>query len=345
MSLITQKDIDNFIINRPHVFILGAGASKAALPNGDLNGLNCPVMDGFLKVSSLEHIISGIPLKTNSGNLEDIYSELHDSGKYPNVLKQLENGILDYFKQFVIPDTPTIYDYLILSLRKKDAIFTFNWDDLIVQAYLRSLNITKDLPKLYFLHGNIAMGYCDKCNRLEHYADKVCSACGHKLRKQPLLYPIKNKDYKADISIANAWDAFFSVLQNCSVLTIFGYGAPASDTAAIEMMNKAFSSTFRRFDWIEIIDIKDEATLINNWADFLSTTNYHVDCYKDFFDSLVAKFPRRSIEGFHAIKFRNWFGDSGLKLKRFDSRWGLADWLQPLLDNEHRGDYSIIRKH
>ncbi len=36
---ITNEDIHNFIKQRPHVFILGAGASKAALPNGDGNGI------------------------------------------------------------------------------------------------------------------------------------------------------------------------------------------------------------------------------------------------------------------------------------------------------------------
>jgi len=46
---ITDDDIKKFSKSTPHVFILGAGASKAALPHGDRNGVECPVMDGFLK--------------------------------------------------------------------------------------------------------------------------------------------------------------------------------------------------------------------------------------------------------------------------------------------------------
>lgn len=31
----TEKEIHDFITNRPHVFILGAGATIAAIPNGE----------------------------------------------------------------------------------------------------------------------------------------------------------------------------------------------------------------------------------------------------------------------------------------------------------------------
>ena len=339
---ITQKDIDNFITSRPHVFILGAGASRAALPDGDANGLQSPVMAGFLKEANLENIISGIPLKTRSNNLEDIYSEIHASKKYPDVLKKLEQGISTYFRQFVLPFQPTIYDYLLLSLRSKDYIFTFNWDDLLVQACYRASGITRNLPKIYFLHGNVSMAFCDHCEQLYHYSDKACPQCGHTLRPQSLLYPVKQKDYEKDKSIANAWHDFLIVLKNCSLLTIFGYGAPPSDSAAIEKMKIAFSSTFRRFDSVEIIDIKDENTLMNEWNDFLRPTNYHVEFPSDFFHSIVARFPRRSVEGYHLTNFSGFWGDSDLKLKQFSSRWELADWLQPLLDNEEKGDFSVI---
>jgi len=42
-SLIYKTDI-----KRSHVVILGAGASRAVLPNGDTNGKKLPVMDGLL---------------------------------------------------------------------------------------------------------------------------------------------------------------------------------------------------------------------------------------------------------------------------------------------------------
>lgn len=341
-SEITQNDINNFILSRPHVFLLGAGASRAALPNGDRNGVECPVMDGFIRKTGLQQILEDTPYENLEDNLEIIYSKLHDSGLYQDKLTNLEIGIRKYFEQLTIPYTPTVYDYLLLSLRDKDFIFSFNWDDLIIQSYLRVRNITKNLPTIYFLHGNIAMGYCDSCVGLTHIADKVCRKCSNPLKQQPLLYPIKNKDYKFNPSISNAWHDFLLIIKECSIFTIFGYGAPPSDAVAIEMMNKAFSSSFRRFDTVEIIDLKPEKQLIDEWSPFIEKTGYHVNCYTNLFDSIVAKFPRRSIEGYCKVNYEGWWGDSGLKLKEFQSIYDLGDWLNPLFINESKNDFSVI---
>ena len=338
---ITQEDINNFILSRPHVFILGAGASKAAIPNGDRNGMDSPLMDGFIEKAGLNHIVSYIPLKTKSNNLEDIYSELYASGKYKQELKELEKGICGYFRKLLIPYAPTIYDYLLLSLRSKDFIFSFNWDDLIVQAYLRVSTITKNLPKLYFLHGNVAMGYCDCCPNLYHIADKFCPKCHRKLKQQSILYPITNKNYEKDKSISNAWDDFLIVLQSCSILTIFGYGAPPSDSAAIEKMSQAFSKEFRKLDKIEIIDLKDEQELIDNWAPFLEPANYHVKCYKDFFDSIISEFPRRTVEGY-CKRNNNWFGPSTIRLKPNLTFEELEELIMPMLQEEAKGNFDTL---
>lgn len=339
---ITDDDIKKFVTNRPHVFILGAGASKAALPYGDRNGVECPVMDDFLKKTGLEYILQDTPFQSLKDNLETIYSALHESGKFHKKLEALENGVRAYFDQLALPFTPTVYDYLLLSLRDKDYIFTFNWDDLLIQSYYRVWKITKNLPKIYFLHGNIAMGYCESCAGVVHFSDKFCPKCGKKLIQQPLLYPVREKNYHFNPSISNAWHDFLIILKNCSILTIFGYGAPPSDAAAIDLMKEAFSSTFRRYDSIEIIDVKPESQLIEEWDPFLSPTNYHVECYKDFFDSFVAKFPRRSIEGYVQTKLNGWFGKSSIELSPQSSIWDIGDLLQPLIDRECNSDYSII---
>ena len=101
-SEVIQNDINNFILSRPHVFLLGAGASKAALPNGDRNGVECPVMDGFMKKTGLQHILEGTPYENLEDNLEIIYSKLHDSGLCQDKLKDLEIGIRKYFELWVI---------------------------------------------------------------------------------------------------------------------------------------------------------------------------------------------------------------------------------------------------
>lgn len=67
---------------------------------------------------------------------------------------------------FELPDEPTIYDFLVMSLTNKDLIATFNWDPFLVQAIGRIQKYTDNIPQVAFLHGNVAVGYCsdDKGN-------------------------------------------------------------------------------------------------------------------------------------------------------------------------------------
>lgn len=58
---------------RAHTIILGAGATIAAIPNGDKNGNKSSVMNGLIEKLHLEDILNGIILNTKSDNLEDIY--------------------------------------------------------------------------------------------------------------------------------------------------------------------------------------------------------------------------------------------------------------------------------
>lgn len=123
-------DIAKVIRSRPHLFILGAGATKATIPNGDKCGRQSPVMENFMREIGIDGLLDGVKLKTKSNNIEAIYSELASKPEYADVVKQIENGIVDHYRQMQIPEMPTLYDYLILSLRSKDCIATFNWDPL-----------------------------------------------------------------------------------------------------------------------------------------------------------------------------------------------------------------------
>ncbi|WP_367317520.1 hypothetical protein ABF162_25405 (plasmid) [Vibrio coralliilyticus] len=107
--------------SRPHVVLLGAGASVAAIPRGDKNGMKTSVMDGFLEKLGLSEVITDLNLVTQSDNLEDIYSEIAERDEYADVRSELDTRIRNYFSEFEIPDEPTIYDFLLLSLRKKDS--------------------------------------------------------------------------------------------------------------------------------------------------------------------------------------------------------------------------------
>ena len=279
---------------RPHVVILGAGATVAAIPEGDKNGLKTSVMDGFLEKLGMSEIIGELHLDTDSENLEDIYSEIAEKQKYDSIRKQLDDSIREYFSAFIIPDAPTIYDFLLLSLRKKDLVATFNWDPLLLQAYQRVVRITDQLPEMVFLHGNVLVGYCET-HRYGGAIDNRCPECGEWFSPSRLLYPISKKNYNDDPYTINNWDKLKRYLSNAYLVTIFGYSAPKTDVEAIDMLQNAWGDVEQRnMEDYEFIDIKDEDELIETWKGFVHT--HHYTYTKSFFESSLAKYPRRTTE-------------------------------------------------
>lgn len=49
--------------NRPHVVLLGAGATMAAIPNGDKNGRKSSVMNNFIEELGMSSIIKKCQFK------------------------------------------------------------------------------------------------------------------------------------------------------------------------------------------------------------------------------------------------------------------------------------------
>ena len=117
-----------------------------------------------------------------------------------------------------------------------------------------------------FLHGNVAIATCEKDMVLgSPYAR--CSRCGEMLKKVPLLYPIKEKNYNLNPYISMSWTQLEQYLQMAYRLTIFGYSAPKSDQAAIDMLKQAWGAVEdRNLEEIEIIDIRPEEDVIKSWA-------------------------------------------------------------------------------
>ncbi|MBX8571918.1 hypothetical protein K5D36_19795 [Pseudomonas cichorii] len=289
------KEADEFeriMKDRPHVVILGAGATMAAIPDGDKNGRRSSVMSGFIESLGMTEILKEVKLKTTSNNLEDIYSELHSRPECDDIREELDRRIREYFSGLELPDEPNIYDLLLLSLRKKDIVATFNWDPLLLQAYQRVVKITSNLPDLAFLHGNVFVGYCrsHKCGGLLH---ACCRECGEPFEPAPLLYPVAKKNYSADPYIKDNWKAVENNLKRAYLVTVFGYSAPKTDVEAIELLKGAWGSVDdRNLEDFEFIDICDEEVLIPSWEGFVHT--HHYRAHKDFFASSLAKHPRRT---------------------------------------------------
>lgn len=297
MSDITFEEYEYYMKNRPHVVILGAGASCAAIPDGDKYGRKISAMSGFIEKLGLGNILSKVELITESNNLEDIYMELDERGKVELVCKEVKNelevAIREYMNGFELPDKATIYDFLVLSLTSKDLIATFNWDPFLVQAIGRVQKYTKNIPQVAFLHGNVAVGYCSKDNIMGNVG--MTCRCGQTLKPTSLLFPIKNKDYASDIAISKSWKQLKNALKNAYMVTIFGYSAPTSDAEAVAMLKQAWGSVDeRKLEEIELIDIRDEEVVIESWNQFIHT--HHYSYHTDFFNTTLARCPRRSCE-------------------------------------------------
>jgi hypothetical protein len=147
---------------KKHLVLLGAGASLAAtLRNPEKGKTKLPLMNNIIEVVGLQNVVNQLPeeLKSLQENFEKFYSVLCSYESIIDEREYIEEKIYEYFEKMDLPDEPTIYDYLILSLRHdKDVIATFNWDPFLYKAYLRNSKFTPP-PGILFLHGNVSIGY------------------------------------------------------------------------------------------------------------------------------------------------------------------------------------------
>jgi hypothetical protein len=293
MELKVADEIANVSHQKPHVVLLGAGASRAAFPNGDAYGRRLPVMADFVEVLGLRPMLDSAGISWKGNNFEDIYSGLARTG-HP-IHKNIEEVIQTYFSSLKLPDHVTSYDRLVLSLRPKDVIATFNWDPFLIQAVRRN-GLRPDHVKLAFLHGNVLQGYCAKDN-LHGIRGSTCSLCGRALAAVPLLYPIGEKDYDNTPAIKSAWDLVRQAFRDAFMVTVFGYGAPASDRSAVDLLKNSWGNVEdRQFEQFELIDIRAEEDLRESWGEFIHTHHYEV--HYTFEDSWIRNHPRRTGEAF-----------------------------------------------
>jgi hypothetical protein len=295
MDVTAEDEIRQISVGKPHVVILGAGASYAAFPQGDKHGRRLPLMNNLIETLGIEDIVAKTGLRFESLNFEDIYASIH---QYPGLIEirdELERQVYRYFRGMELPEHPTIYDHLVLSLRDKDLIATFNWDPFLVQAVRRNSHRFK-LPRVLFLHGNVEVGYCTEGHMMGNKGG-ICSRCGSQLAPTRLLYPVTQKNYHLDEFISRQWAMVTDALKHAFMVTIFGYGAPTSDVRAIELLKCAWGSTEERcMEQFEIIDIRDEEDLRETWSPFIHS--HHDDVSSDFYESWIAHHPRRTGEAF-----------------------------------------------
>jgi len=334
MPRLPAFEVKKNIIHSPHVVILGAGASKAACPTGDANGRVVPVMAELIDCLDLAGPLEEAGIK-GTVDFEAIYDDLVSSGRYPSLVEEIERRALDYFDALSLPNQVTLYDYLILSLREKDFIATFNWDPFLIQAMVRNRSIAR-LPRVAFLHGNVRAASCVK-DRVKGIWRQLCQSCGEPLERAKLLYPVRQKNYTDDPYIANEWQELEYFLKEGYLLTIFGYAAPSTDVEAVSIMRRVWGAnpTFELAQ-VNIVDIKPTEDSERTWEPFFCRTHYGV--HRSIWHTWLFRFPRRSCEGQAMATLQNapWHDN---RFPQFDSLEKLHAWLQPLLKEEEAGEF------
>lgn len=287
-----QQEVGQVSIRRPHVVVLGAGASLATCPLGDKNGKILPLMQNLVDVVGLRSKLRVWGLNPDQ-NFEEIFSELYIKNELDKIA-EIQKIVEDYFGQLELPDKPTRYDHLILSLRDKDLIATFNWDPLLIQAYCRNGKAGLSMPKLAFLHGNIKVGYCEK-DSVAGLIGMYCKKCGKDFQSVPLFYPIGKKDYSSHLFIANEWEQLKLGFESAFMITIFGYSGPKTDQEAIASMRKAWGNKYEReMEQTAFITPNSEEKILETWEPFIHTHHYEIN--DDFYKSWIANHPRRTGE-------------------------------------------------
>ncbi|MFA6472936.1 MAG: hypothetical protein WCU00_12945 [Candidatus Latescibacterota bacterium] len=326
---------DGKIILAPHVVILGAGASKAAFPEGEANGLQLPLMQDFIDIVGLTDLLKKDGIDANNKNFENIYDDLFSEDIHKRTIKKIEEKVYNYFSLMKLPESLTIYDYLVLSLRETDMIATFNWDPFLAQAYNRNKHVG-NMPQIAFLHGNVGIGLCERDKGIG-FIDQLCIKCNSPLQPTKLLYPIKHKDYENDIFIKDQWNRLRQSLNFAYYITIFGYSAPTTDVEAKQLMIEVWNENpTKEFAEIEIVDIKHQKELIESWNDFI--VRHHYATNKDIFFSYLFTHPRRSCDAFFSSTLQNepWKDNP---YPKFDTLDELHRWIQPLILEERKYQY------
>jgi len=281
-------------------------------------------MADFVEIVGIETIIKNAGYDP-AQNFEKIYSDIHKAGA-KDTLDELDAAVRAHFSSLLLPDEPTLYDYLILSLRQKDMIVTFNWDPLLIQAYKRWRHLGMVLPELAFLHGNVDLGIDLKNKTYTFLSDKP------HLSPTQLLYPVEKKDYNSDSFIEDQWQRATDYLREAYYVTIFGYSAPKTDVEARALLLDAWrDNKTRTLAQFSIVDIRDEDEVEKAWSDFLD--GVHGGASTDILNSYLMYHPRRTCEAFAfaTLQQRPWREDRFPRVKTLKE---LEDWVKPLLQEE-----------
>lgn len=306
-----------------HLVILGAGSTIATIPKGDKNGKVGYTLDNLLKDKCFASFVEKVQVMGyQTDDVEALCNQLYKENK--PLYDEFESLVHNKYASLVLPDAFTILDRLVLSLTPYDAIVSFNWDDLVIQAYQRMSEYVPEemLPMLAFPHGNAQAVYNDK-----HYTSKRI-VTGANWIDSPLNMPVDEIDYKSDAFIGSQWRILDFYIRNAQMITFFGYRGPSSDEQDLQHLDELFAEN-EICDKIEIIDkdLESSIQVATRLKRFKMQSNWLFTC-ADFWHSTIAKLPRRTLSA-----IGNWnYSD-----KTFANEETLAEFLMhigPLIEKE-----------
>src|SRR5215813_7516047 len=113
IEVTVEQEIATILRGKPHVLLLGAGASRAALPNGDKYGRAVPLLrDVADSLSLVDKFPKGLK-ELAVRDFEMAYSNLFDQGSSEE-LDTIDALIREYFSSLELPDEPNLYDAINL---------------------------------------------------------------------------------------------------------------------------------------------------------------------------------------------------------------------------------------
>ena len=304
MHMLTKAELTRSPQNgRPHVVLLGAGASRAAFPDGDRHDRSVPLMPDLADL--LGPPWTDLLARANPpvNGFERQFTWLRHQNRYTDCLHEIERSLFDYFVSLALPDRATVYDHLVLGLRQKDVIATFNWDPFLLLAHRRNRLPDLHLPDIRFLHGCVLYASCIQHSEVLGSPGEICPRCNESLTRSSLIFPVEDKNYVDDRLIAEDWRAVTDTLPEAFQLTIFGYSGPSTDHQAKTLLQDAWGasatddssmSSMRQLSHLEIIDTVERRELYDRWKDLIPLD--HLIPTDTFWESSVARWPRRTAE-------------------------------------------------
>ena len=205
----------------------------------------------------------------------------------------------EYFAQLELPVEPTIYDALLLSLRDKDAVFTFNWDPFLFQAHLRLQRAGvpgSSLPTIWFLHGNVAVGYCMEHEQVRGIPGYPVLALRQQPHGQPLAVPSGAQGLPGRLDDRAGVGRSAEVPASRRHVHGVRLQRPVTDVEAKQLLKDAWGDVEdRRMEQTEIINRPgaDHDELREMWSPFIHT--HHYEIHESFYDSWIANHPRRTL--------------------------------------------------